>query len=159
MKRAIYAGSFDPITLGHLDILKRALAIFDEVIIAIATNTSKSSIFSFEERYALIEENIKDIKGASLEILEGLTVDFAKKKKAVALIRGLRVISDFEYEFQLAQMNRHMNNEVETILLMPSSSYFFTSSTLIRAVSNFDANRIKDFVPQNVLKALTEKYK
>ncbi|MFI3290523.1 MAG: pantetheine-phosphate adenylyltransferase [Opitutales bacterium] len=159
MKTAIYAGSFDPFTLGHLDILKRALAIFDEVIVAIAKNAGKNPMFTFEERYELIAENIKDLKGAKIEILKGLTIDFAKKNNAVALIRGLRVMSDFEYEFQLAQMNRHMNSEIETILLMPSSSYFFTSSTLIREVSHFNADKIKDFVPKNVLKALIERNK
>lgn len=154
MKIAIYPGTFDPLTLGHLDVLERACRLFDKVIIAIALNSKKSPLFTKEERLTLITENIKNIPNAEVSFFEGLTVDFAKKNNAKAIIRGLRAISDFEYEFQLAQMNRHLNNTIETIFLMPNQEYFYTSSQIIKAISQHDANRIAKFVPANVLEAL-----
>jgi len=157
MRIAVYPGSFDPVTLGHMDVLKRASTIFDKVIVSLAKNVSKQCLFSMEERIELISENIKDMPNVELKIMEGLTVDFAKRHNACALIRGLRAISDFEYEFQLAQMNRHLSEDIETIFLMPSHLYFFTSSSLIKQVSHFDADRVKDFVPANVLEALLKK--
>lgn len=159
MKTAVYPGSFDPITLGHLDILKRALEIFDKVIIAVAKNSGKKPLFGIPERVRLIEENIADMPNVEVAVLDGLTIDFAEKNNACALIRGLRVVSDFEFEFQLAQMNRHLNDSIETILLMPSNAYFYTSSTLIKEVANFKPEKIRAFAPENVVKALVEKRK
>lgn len=157
MKIAIYPGTFDPITLGHLDILKRAGKLFDKIILAVAPSVGKNPTFSLDERLDLINENIKDIPFASVEVIEALTVDFAKKFNAITIIRGLRVVSDFEFEYQLAQMNRHLDKNVETILMMPSREFFFTSSTIIKQVANFDPDRISAFVPDNVIKALAKK--
>lgn len=159
MRRAIYAGTFDPITKGHLDVLERACHIFDEVIVAVAPNTNKNPLFSVDERLELIEGNLDKIPNAKVMVLEGLTVDFARKVNAVAVVRGLRAISDFEYEFQMAQMNRHMADEIETIFLMPRQDYFYTSSNLIKAVAEFGQTRIKKFITPNVQKALNKKLK
>lgn len=158
MRRAIYPGTFDPITNGHLDVLERATHLFDEVILAVAPNDPKNPIFTQDERLALVKEIITDLPAVRVEFLEGLTVDFARKHDAVALIRGLRAISDFEYEFQMAQMNRHLADDIETIFLMPNQEYFYTSSNIVKAVANFDVERIAHFVPSRVLEALRAKY-
>ena len=152
MKTAVYPGTFDPLTLGHLDVLERACHLFDKV--AIALNSKKTPIFTKEERLKLIEENIKDIPKAEVHFFKGLTVDYAKENNAVAIIRGLRAVSDFEYEFQLAQMNRHLDNDIETIFLMPNQKYFYTSSQIIKAVAEHSPERVAKFVPANVLEAL-----
>lgn len=157
MKTAIYPGTFDPITNGHLDVLERACKLFDKVVIAIANNTKKTPLFSLEERLKLIQDNLNKYPNARVELLNGLTVDFAKEQGASALIRGLRAVSDFEYEFQLAQMNRHMESSVETIFLMPSQAYFYTSSQLIKAISSLSPERVAPFVPSNVLQALKQR--
>lgn len=157
MKRAIYPGTFDPVTYGHLDVLKRACRIFDEVIIAVAANQQKGPLFTPEERVELIKENIEDISNAKLETFRGLVVDYARTQGAVALVRGMRAVSDFDYEFQMAQMNRHLDAELETIFLMPSPEYFFTSSTLVKQVFKF-TDRDTQFVPPNVHAALKERY-
>lgn len=157
MKTAIYPGTFDPVTCGHLDILKRAGRLFDRIVMAVAPSNSKNPIFSLEERLRLIRENLADTPFADVDILDGLTVDFAKKHGAIAIIRGLRVVSDFEFEYQLAQMNRHLEHDVETVLMMPSREYFFTSSTIIKQVAYFDEKRISAFVPPNVLEALEKR--
>ena len=154
MRTAIYPGTFDPITYGHLDILKRAGKLFDKIIMAVAPSDTKKPIFPLKERLSLIRENIADIPFASVEVVNGLTVDFAKKHGATVIIRGLRVVSDFEFEYQLAQMNRHLDNSIETVLMMPSREYFFTSSTIIKQVAYFNPERISNFVPPNVLVAL-----
>ncbi len=158
MKIAVYPGTFDPVTLGHLDVLRRACSLFDRVIIAVASNELKNPLFTLEERMSLISENLADIPNASVCAFENLTVDFAKSAGAVALIRGLRVVSDFEFEFQLSQMNRHLDSSIETIFLMPSNLYFYTSSTMIKQVAQYSPERIKSFVPANVEKALAKAY-
>ena len=157
MRLAIYPGTFDPVTKGHLDVLARACRMFDAVIVAVAPNIGKGPLFNLEERIALIKPNLVDYPRASIQPLDGLTVDFARSKGAVAIIRGLRAISDFEYEFQLAQMNRHLDDSIETIFLMPSQDHFYTSSKLVKQVSLLDTRRLDKFVPANVLDALRQR--
>ena len=156
MRLAIYPGTFDPITHGHLDVILRASHLFDEVVVAVAYNTSKRPLFDVDERIALIEELLPE--NASVRAIEGLTVDFAKSLGAVAIIRGLRAISDFEYEFQMAQMNRHLNDDIETIFLMPRQEYFYTSSNIVKSVAEFSLERMNKFVPPNVMAALERKF-
>lgn len=148
---AIYPGTFDPPTYGHFDVLHRALNMFDEIVVAIAANPKKSPLFDLETRVRLFNENLNGDERVKVIPFDGLTVDFAKKHGAVALIRGLRAVSDFDFEFQLAQMNRHLDAQVETIFLMPSHKYFYISSTLIKQVADFSTERIKEFIPPNVL--------
>lgn len=157
MPRAVYPGTFDPVTYGHLDVLKRATRLFDEVIIAVADNSAKGPLFSFEERVQLVEENIQGWQSVRVMPFAGLLVDFARANGASALIRGLRAISDFEYEFQMAQMNRNLDGEVETIFLMPSEKYFYTSSHLVKQVARF-SGRETGLVPPNVMRALRAKF-
>ena len=154
MDIAIYPGTFDPVTNGHLDVLQRARKLFGQVIIAVSEgNSGKKTTFDLKTRISLLEENIVNYDNVSVESFDGLLVDYAKTKKAKVLVRGLRAISDFEYEFQMAQMNRHLDHDLETIFLMPNEKYFFTSSQLIKQVHIF-GKRETDLVPKNVLNAL-----
>lgn len=157
MKTGIYPGTFDPITFGHLDILDRACKIFDRVIVAVADSLNKQPLFSLEERVGLVRENITHRPGVEVDSFEGLIVDYAKSKDSMALIRGLRAVSDFEYEFQMAQMNRHLDPNIETVYFMTTEKYFFTSSTLVKQVSRYSV-RDTQFVPENVLQALKNKF-
>lgn len=155
-KIAIYPGSFDPLTYGHLDLIKRGVKIFDEVIVAVAQNTNKVALFSAEERIAMLKSVTKNIKGVRLEIFDGLVIDFARKRKINVLIRGLRMLSDFEYELQMALTNRRLDERIETIFLMPSEGYSFLSSTLIKQAASLGAN-ISSFVPKEVERKLKAK--
>lgn len=157
MSKAIYPGTFDPITNGHLDILRRACRIFDSVVVAVAPNVRKKPLFSVEERIRFIESNVADLN-VHVTQFEGLIVDFAHSIGAKALIRGLRAVSDFEFEFQMTQMNRDLDPEIETIFLMPGARYFFTSSTLMKQVSFYDPERVAKFVPLNVAAGLMKKF-
>lgn len=157
MKTAIYPGTFDPITNGHLDVIERACRIFDRVIVAVAENKAKSPLFTPEERVALISENLQNNSKTEVLHFDGLIVDLAVKHNAAALIRGLRAVSDFEYEFQMAQMNRHLNDEIETIFMMPNEKYFFTSSHLVKQVFKFTP-RERTLIPENVHAALCQKF-
>ena len=158
MKKAIYPGSFDPITNGHIDVIHRAQNLFDSIVIAVAKNTNKKSLFSVEKRVQLIKENFADYENISVIPFDGLIIDLAQEQKALALIRGLRAVSDFDYEFQMAQMNRHLNDQIETVFLMPSEKYFFTSSNLIKQVFQF-TERERLLIPPNVHKALANHFK
>lgn len=153
---AVYPGSFDPVTYGHLDLIKRALRIFDKVTVAIAKNIGKDPLFTTEERFSMMKEATRSFKGVEVDAFDGLIVDYVQKKKARVVIRGLRMISDFEYEFQMALTNRKMNPHVETIFLMPSENYAYLSSRLIKEAAGLGA-KVTDFVPPFVEKRLKKK--
>ena len=150
---AIYPGSFDPITYGHLDIIKRAVKIFDKVIVAVAHNNEKDPLFNVSERVGLLKKATRGIKGVEIDDFHGLVVDYVKTKKARVVIRGLRMISDFEYEFQMALTNRKLSQDVETIFMMPSEAYSYLSSKLIKEAASLGAN-LKGFVPGFIEKAI-----
>jgi pantetheine-phosphate adenylyltransferase len=157
MAIALYPGTFDPVTHGHLDVLSRASRLFDKVIVAVASgNSAKSTMFSPKERVRMVEENLGEFTNVSVELFDGLLVEHARNRGATVLVRGLRVISDFEYEFQMAQMNRHLDSSLETIFLMPSQKYFFTSSQLIKQVYRYGEQET-GLVPENVRLALKER--
>lgn len=159
MKKAIYPGTFDPVTNGHIDVLERACRLFDHVTVIVANNQAKGPLFSLEERIPLFADAITHIPNADVMPMKGkLTVDFARDLGAVAIIRGLRAVSDFEFEFQMAQMNRKLDEEVETIFLMPNEEYFFTSSNLVKHVARYELDRIASLMPSNVFEALKVKF-
>lgn len=159
MKTALYPGTFDPITNGHLDILERALDLFDKVIVTVANNSSKSPLFTGDERVALIQEIIEDRKYANATVVrfDGLLVNFARNNNAVALIRGLRAISDFEYEFQMALMNRNQAPEIATVFLMPHERYTYLNSSIVRELARLNGD-YKEFVPASVYKRMKTLY-
>lgn len=158
MKRVIYPGTFDPVTYGHIDIVKRAIDLFDEVVVTIARNPAKTCMFSLEERLYMLKECFKDEQKVTVDAFDGLTVDHAKALGAVGIIRGLRAISDFEYEFQMALMNRKLSGGIKTIFLMPHEKYTYLNSTIIRNLSQFNGD-ISGFVPPVVLEMLEKKKK
>ena len=153
---AIYPGSFDPITYGHLDIIKRAIKIFDKVIVAVAHNSEKDPLFNVPERVELLKKVTRGIKGVEIDDFQGLVVDYVKSKKSKVVIRGLRMISDFEYEFQMALTNRKLSSDIETIFLMPHESYSYLSAKLIKEAASLGAD-LSSFVPDFVGKALEKK--
>lgn len=158
--KVIYPGSFDPITYGHLDILERATNLFEKVYITIAVNTRKNSIFSPEERSKLIHETIAEKSWAGkveIHLFSGLLVDYAQKNNIKTLIRGVRQFSDYEYEFRMALMNRKLDNEIDTIFLMPREELTFVSGSLVREIAYWNGD-LTHFVPENVAKALKEKF-
>jgi pantetheine-phosphate adenylyltransferase len=154
---AIYPGTFDPVTNGHLDILFRAKELFDGVTIAIAADSNKTPLFTLGERMELLLEATKDMPNVSVRVFEGLTVEFARQCGAVAILRGLRALSDFEYEFQLALMNKKIASDIETIFLMTQSEFSFVSSSAIKWAASLHAE-VSDFVPPHVEKALMRKF-
>lgn len=153
MNRALYPGSFDPVTFGHLDVLQRASLLFDEVLVAVAHNESKSALFSTEQRVGLLRESTQSLPNVRITSFQGLLVDFARQQGARAILRGLRAISDFEYEFQMALMNRSLEPKLETLFLMPSEEYTYVSSRLVKEVSKLGGN-VSRFVPECVAQAL-----
>jgi pantetheine-phosphate adenylyltransferase len=157
MKRAVYPGSFDPITNGHLDVIERARKLFDEVTVAVAHNDEKQPLFTLEERLDLLEETVGQIEHVRIAQFDGLLVEFAASHEANAVIRGLRAVSDFEFEFQMALMNRKLNGNVETIFLMPKEEYTYLSSRLVKEIARLGGD-ISKFVPQVVAKALRQKF-
>ena len=156
MKRVIYPGTFDPVTNGHIDVIKRATDLFDEVIVTIARNPSKSQMFTLDERMEMLKESLKDFDNVIVDSFGGLIVDHAKEVGALGIIRGLRAVSDFEYEFQMALMNRKLNENLRTIFLMPHEKYTYLNSTIIRNLAQFDGN-VSEFVPPIVVQKLKEK--
>jgi pantetheine-phosphate adenylyltransferase len=158
MRTAIYPGSFDPLTNGHLSLIQRSLRMFDKVIVAIATNPKKTALFTVDERKEIIRSAIKDER-VEVDAFESvLLVEYARKKGAQVIVRGLRAVSDFEFEFQLANMNRKLNPEIETVFMMTGEDYFYISSNLVREVASLGGN-VDDFVPPGVGKKLKAKYK
>ena len=156
-KIAVYPGSFDPITNGHMDIIKRGLRMFDELIVLIAYNRNKKTLFTVNERQEMIREVIKDCNNVRVESFDGLLVDFVKSSGANVILRGLRALSDFEYEFQLALINRRLNREIETVFLMTGYKWFYTSSTIINEAASLGGS-VKGLVPDIVNQKLLEKY-
>ncbi|MET3682029.1 pantetheine-phosphate adenylyltransferase [Alkalibacillus flavidus] len=156
-KTAICPGSFDPITNGHLDIIRRGSEVFDHVIVAVFNNQSKSPLFSVDERLALIREATKDLSNVSVDVSHGLLVDYAKEKEATAILRGLRAVSDFEYEMQITSMNRHLNDNVETLFMMTNNKYSFLSSSMVKEAARYQSD-VSELVPEVVERALQEKY-
>ena len=156
-KIAVYPGSFDPITNGHVDIIKRGLRVFDELIVLIAYNPNKKTIFSLEERVEMIREVIRDFTNVRVDSFDGLLVEYVKVAGANVILRGLRALSDFEYEFQLALINRRLNRDVETIFLMTGYKWFYTSSTIINEAASLGGS-VKGLVPEIVNQKLLEKY-
>jgi len=153
MRHCIYPGTFDPITNGHLDVLHRAAKLFDHVTVAIARSSTKAPFFSTELRLAMVEETIREIPNVSATVFDGLLVNFATEQKAQAIIRGLRALSDFEFEFNMALMNRHLQPTLETLFVMPSEQFSYTSSTLVKQVAKYGGD-VTHFVPPIVATAL-----
>lgn len=156
-KLAICPGSFDPITNGHLDIIRRGSRIFDEVVVVIFVNSSKNPLFTAEERAELIRESIKDMPNVRVDFSTGLLVEYAKKIKADAILRGLRAVSDFEYEMQITSMNKRLEPNIETFFMMTNTQYSYLSSSIVKEVARYNGN-IDDLVPEVVAKALKVKF-
>ncbi|MDP4172733.1 MAG: pantetheine-phosphate adenylyltransferase [Bacteroidota bacterium] len=159
MRKVIYPGTFDPVTYGHIDIIKRARELFDSVIVTIARNPNKIlPLFSVEERIEMLEKSLKDFDNVVVDTFDGLTVEHAKNVGAIGIIRGLRAVSDFEYEFQMALMNRKLDGNISTIFLMPHEKYTYLNSSIIRNLASLKSD-VSDFVPPAVQEALINKFK
>ena len=156
-RTAIYPGSFDPVTNGHVDIVERGLKVFDKIIVAILRNPAKEALFTVEERKEMIETSLNRNSNVEIDVFDGLLVDYAKKRNAVAILRGMRAVSDFEYEFQLALMNRKLNREIQTVFLMTGLRWIFISSSIIKEAASFGGN-INGMVPPIVSRKLKEKF-
>lgn len=157
MTRAIVPGSFDPVTSGHLDIIKRAAAFFDSVVVGVATNVAKTPLFSVDERAALAKSATAGMPNVSVEEFDSLLVDFAAKKDATVIVKGLRAVSDFEHEFQMAQLNRELNDKVETMFMMASPEFAYLSSSSVREIAEY-GGVVKGLVPPVVEEALKQKF-
>jgi pantetheine-phosphate adenylyltransferase len=155
-KTAVYPGTFDPVTYGHIDLIERASKIFGKVIVAVAHNKSKGILFSVEERVAMLKDAVKGMKNVIIDDFDGLVIEYVKKQGSHVMIRGLRMLSDFEYEFQMALTNRKLAGDIETIFMMPHEDYSYVSSKLIKETASYGAD-LKNFVPEKVEKALKEK--
>ena len=158
MKRAIYPGSFDPITFGHIDIIERSVKLFDEIIVAVLNNSQKNSLFSASERVTMIQEIVKDYPTVAVCSFEGLLIDFAKEQEANIIIRGLRAVTDFEYELQIAQTNHVECPTLDTVFLTTSLNYSYLSSSVVREFASYGGD-ISKFVPKQILPLIEEKYK
>jgi pantetheine-phosphate adenylyltransferase len=158
MKRVIYPGTFDPVTNGHIDVIQRAVDLFDEVIVTVARNPVKNQMFSVDERLYMLRKSLADFNNVFVDSFDGLIVDHAKAVDAIGIIRGLRAVSDFEYEFQMALMNRKLDENLRTIFLMPNEKYTYLNSTIIRNLAVFDGD-VTDFVPEVVVNMLKQKNK
>lgn len=155
---AVYAGTFDPVTLGHVDLIERASHIFEEVIVGIAASPKKTPLFSLDERVTLTRHVLKSFTNVKVYGFDSLLLDFAREHEANVILRGLRAVADFDYEFQLASMNRFMNPKVETMFMMPAEKYMYISSSIVREIASLSGD-VRGFVPEPVAKALKDKYK
>ena len=158
MKKVIYPGTFDPVTNGHIDVIQRAMDLFDEVIVTVARNPVKNQMFSLKDRLYMLRESLAQFDNVHVDSFNGLIVDHAKQVGAVGIIRGLRAVSDFEYEFQMALMNRKLDENLKTIFLMPNEKYTYLNSTIIRNLSIFDSD-VSNFVPPVVVEMLKKQSK
>ena len=156
MRTAIYPGSFDPLTNGHLDVIQRAAKLFDRVVVAVAKNDSKRPLFTLAERLALVKTAVSHLPHVEADSFDGLLIEYVVRQKAQAIVRGLRAVSDFEFEFQLALMNRKLNESIETIFMMPKDTYTFLSSRIVKEISRLGGD-VSPFVPPHVETALQEK--
>ncbi|RJQ82735.1 MAG: pantetheine-phosphate adenylyltransferase [Desulfobacteraceae bacterium] len=154
---AVYPGSFDPVTYGHIDIVQRGRKLFDKIIVAILHNPSKQALFAIEDRLEMLRESLKEIPDVTFDSFDGLLVDYAKNVGANAILRGMRAVSDFEHEFQLALMNRKLNRDIESVFLMTGMRWFFTSSSIIKEAALFGGD-ISDMVPPNVYQRVKAKF-
>lgn len=157
MKIAVYPGSFDPVTFGHLDIIKRSAAIFDKLIVAVSVNSEKKAMFTMEERVEFIKNAVKDYENVEVHLLNGLLVDYAKEAGASVIIKGLRAVSDFEYEFQMALTNKKICPEIETLFMMTAQEYSYLSSSIVKEIAKYNGN-IDYLVTPEVAKAVKEKF-
>lgn len=157
MRLLIYPGSFDPLTNGHLDVIQRATRLFDELVVAVARNESKQPLFTVEERLSLVRQALAGLKNVSADSFDGLLIDYVSRRGGHAVLRGLRALSDFEFEFQLALMNRKLNEQVETLFLMPTESHTFLSSRMVKEIARL-GGQIDGFVPPYVAEALRKKF-
>jgi pantetheine-phosphate adenylyltransferase len=155
---AVYPGTFDPITYGHLDVIKRGTNLFDKVIVLVARNSTKTPLFSGEERVKMIRGVFKNNPRVSVDVFDGLLVDYVRRRNATAIIRGLRAVSDFEFEFQMALTNRKMDNTIDTVFLVPDERYTYLNSTIVREIARLGGD-VSDFVPPSVRRYLTVKLK
>jgi pantetheine-phosphate adenylyltransferase len=158
MRKVIYPGTFDPVTYGHIDVIKRATELFDAVVVTVAINAGKAPLFSTEERVSMLKESLKEFTNVSVDSFDGLVVDHAKIVGAQAIIRGLRAVSDFEYEFQMALMNRKLAKNIATVFLMPHEKFTYLNSTIIRNLASLNSD-VNDFVPPIVAESLKKKFK
>ncbi len=156
--RAVYPGSFDPVTNGHIDLIHRSAALFDQVIIAILKNTAKTPLFTVEERIEMLNSSVCDLENVTVAAFEGLLVDFVEEIGASVIVRGIRAVSDYEYELQMALMNRRLSNKVETVFMLPAESYSFLSSKLVKEIAELGGN-ISEFVPADVEKRVRGKFR
>ena len=156
MKIAIYPGMFDPVTNGHLDVIKRSCLMFDKLIIGVTDDNNKKTMFSIDERIEMIHNSTQDYNNVSVQTFKGLLMNFAESQNAIVIIRGLRVLSDFEYEFKMAMMNRGLNDKISTLFMMPHIKYVHISSSLIKEVASLGGD-ISNYVPNNVLQCINNK--
>ncbi|QQS37657.1 MAG: pantetheine-phosphate adenylyltransferase [Ignavibacteriales bacterium] len=157
MKKVIYPGTFDPVTFGHIDIIQRARDLFDSVVVTVAINPTKTPLFSVEERVSMLKESLKEYNNISVDSFDGLVVDHAHQVGATGIIRGLRAVSDFEYEFQMALMNRKLASDIATIFLMPHEKYTYLNSSIVRNLAGLQSD-VSEFVPPIVNEALIKKF-
>jgi pantetheine-phosphate adenylyltransferase len=157
MRTAIYPGSFDPVTNGHLDVVRRAAKLFDRVVVAVAKSDGKQPLFTLDERFALVKKAVPHLPNVEADAFDGLLIEYVVRRKAQTIVRGLRAVSDFEFEFQLALMNRKLNENIETIFMMPKDTYTFLSSRIVKEIARLGGD-VRTFVPAHVQAALARKF-